>query len=386
MMKMLTAHTLEIDDVEVAVAEILAQLDIENSLLAQSVGIIACYPEFLESGVMEALKDALPFEILGCTTLSSSTDGASDGMQLCLSVITGDALTFSTAYATSLREGDMEDTVKSLYAQTLPAHKETPKLVMAFLPLLQDIAGELIFQMLNDATGNVPVFGTLACDPTSDFIESYAIHGSKYSDDGMALLTISGDLEPRFFVTSISEERISRHRAVITESDGYVLQKANDMLLVDYMETLGLTRNNGLDAIRSLPFIIDYNDGTKPVARAILQMTPEGYAVCCGFTPVNATLAVGTIDAPEILKTAKDITDTFMKEKDIHGILIHPCSVRNYTLGSSVMAELDAIAEEIGGRAPYMASYSGGELCPVYQEDGSTVNRFHNYTIVACVF
>ncbi len=32
----------------------------------------------------------------------------------------------------------------------------------------------------------------------------------------------------------------------------------------------------------------------------------------------------------------------------------------------------------------FITSYSGGELCPVYAADGTTVNRNHNNTLIIC--
>jgi hypothetical protein len=60
MIKMLTAFTREADEAEVAVSEILAQLDLEHKLLAHSVGIMNYYFDFFETGVAGAISDALP--------------------------------------------------------------------------------------------------------------------------------------------------------------------------------------------------------------------------------------------------------------------------------------------------------------------------------------
>ena len=76
-MQAFTASTFEIDDVQAAVAEILEQL--QSRLCQNSVGIISCYAEFIDSGVVEALCNQLPFDVVGITTIANAT-GAQHGM------------------------------------------------------------------------------------------------------------------------------------------------------------------------------------------------------------------------------------------------------------------------------------------------------------------
>ena len=74
MIKMLTAFTEEADDVEFAVSEILEQLNLDG-LLAGSVGIIHCHADFIDGGVVAALGERLPFDVVGCSTSSGSSSG-----------------------------------------------------------------------------------------------------------------------------------------------------------------------------------------------------------------------------------------------------------------------------------------------------------------------
>ncbi|MDR0387737.1 MAG: hypothetical protein LBH57_06835, partial [Treponema sp.] len=59
MIKVLTAYTGEIDDVEAAVSSLLKQLTPEENLLKNSAVPVHCYYEFTESGVVEKLADRL---------------------------------------------------------------------------------------------------------------------------------------------------------------------------------------------------------------------------------------------------------------------------------------------------------------------------------------
>ena len=65
MIKALTAYTSEVDDVEAAVSEILEQLKPGFGLLKNSIGILACYADFVSSGAVRKICAALPFDVVG---------------------------------------------------------------------------------------------------------------------------------------------------------------------------------------------------------------------------------------------------------------------------------------------------------------------------------
>jgi hypothetical protein len=138
-----------------------------------------------------------------------------------------------------------------------------------------------------------------------------------------------------------------------------------------------------------MPFVVDYNDGTKPVGRAVSALTPEGHAVCGGSMPVGATLAIGGLNADDVLstteKTIEKTLGTFAEEnnKNDNTVLIYSCMSRYLALGVDNTAEVEK-AGEILGDTSYLFSYSAGEICPLPSGQGSLKNYFHNYTAVFC--
>ncbi|MDL2274366.1 FIST C-terminal domain-containing protein, partial [Oscillospiraceae bacterium OttesenSCG-928-G22] len=156
---------------------------------------------------------------------------------------------------------------------------------------------------------------------------------------------------------------------------------------IEYARTLGLTADDGsIEGMSAIPFLVDFGDGTPPLARAIYQVTPEGYASFGGDMPVGATLAIGSLDYNDVIESALTTTKSALETGKENGMLLFPCLSRNLALGGDVTAELKKIHDTLGGRVPHMAAYSGGEICPVYGPDGTPVNRFHNFTFIACVF
>lgn len=384
MIKMLTSYTYEIDDVDVAVAEILSQLNLAENQLKHSAGLLNCYAEFVDSGVVRALCDALPFDVVGATTLGIATAGEVGLMMLSLTVLTSDDIAFSSAVTRPLRD-EQGDIIAEGYRQALSGHEGKPGMIITYTPLIEHVGGEVMVSDLDRISGGVPVFGTLACDHHPDYHESTVLHNGQSHKDCMSMLLLWGDVHPRFLMIAISEEKMQKQKAVITASDGNVLRGINGITVLEYLRTLGLASGNSVEVLNAIPFIVDYNDGSQPVARAIYMITDEGHAVCGADMPVDATLAIGTLESDDVLKTAARVVTDAAAQPDVSGMLMFSCLSRCYILAADATAELDRVDEVVNHDIPYHVSYSGGEICPVYTADGKTVNRFHNFTYVICL-
>lgn len=383
MIKTLTAYTYEIDDVDAAVAEIFERLD-SSSLMKNSVGLINCFAEFIGSGVVSALCEKLPFDTVGCTTLAGACPGQIDQALLTLTVLTSDDVDFSAVMSESLVE-EQDGPISEAYNRALKKLKGNPSLILAYAPLINHVGGDKIVDALDKASGDVPIFGTLALDHTQDYHLSETIYNGESSRGSLAFVLIEGAVSPKFYVTSISESKIQKQKTIITSSDGNVVKEVNGIPILKYLEALGIAKDNEIAGANVIPFVIDYNDGTKPIARAIFATTPDGYAVCGGEMPVNSTLAIGAIDRTDVLGTAEAIAKELSHLKT-NGVLLFSCMARFLVLGGDYLAEMKTIDAALNGKAAYQICYSGGEICPMINADGKIFNRFHNDTLVVCAF
>jgi hypothetical protein len=389
MLKALTAHTAEIDDVETAVSEILQQLRKED-LLANSVGLLTCYTDFLESGVVKALCNALPFEVVGSTTLGNSVPGSADEMSLTLMVLTSDDVSFAIGLTEPCSSGD-EAPLRAEYQAALAKIGRRPSLMISFAPLLVNIGGDFFVDAFSAISDGVPNFGMLSVDHNIDYHDSQVICNGEAYRDRYAFVLLAGGVKPRFFIGSISPEKIFREKGVVTASNGNQLQTINGRPVVDYLKGIGLTSDEKgtIIGVNTFPFIVDYNDGTMPVVRAIFAQTPEGYAVCGGDIPVGATLGVGVMDAQEVIATTQKSLSSTLALQNINCVLMFSCIGRYFALGYSPMREINEVRELMEEtRIPYQFTYSGAELCPVYEKERHEdliINRNHNDTIVICV-
>jgi hypothetical protein len=167
----------------------------------------------------------------------------------------------------------------------------------------------------------------------------------------------------------------------------------NDRSTAEYLEGLGLATlaENGY-AMSSMPFILDYGDGTPPISRIFIQLTPDGSAILNGSVPVGAQLVIGSFDKEDALHTTKVVIDDALVRSSQNGedgnepsvLLIYSCIARSIALGSEYLLELEQVQQQIGSAFPYMMAYSGGEYCPTEVSERGAVNRFHNNALVVC--
>ncbi|MDR3114580.1 MAG: FIST C-terminal domain-containing protein [Treponema sp.] len=381
MIKTMSAYTFEIDEVAVAVSEILAQLDMEHTLRAHSVGLMTCYGEFIETGVTKAISDALPFDIIGCSTMANASAGELGEMMLCLTVFTSDDVLFSAGVSRPLTE-IQDASLMAAYREARKILPGEPAMMLICGPIISQLGGELLVEKLDAITGGIPLFGTLASHHRIDYAHSYTLFNGQSSNDTLSFVLIYGAIHPSFFVTTIPGEKIQNQKAIITKAEGNILMEINDMPVKMYLEHLGIM--DAWVASASFPFLIDYNDGTKPVLRSIYTFTPEGYAVCGGRMPVGTTLMVGDIDYTDVVYTTGETVKQILQVPEPSCILMFSCLTRYIVLGADATAELEQVRSSLHDTV-YQFCYSGGEICPVYTESGGLVNRFHNCTLIACV-
>jgi hypothetical protein len=382
---MLTAITDQIDDPEEAVAEILEQLNLAQNSLKNSIGLAACNYEFIDVGVLEALEEVLPFEIVGITTLGNAAKGLYGLDYFSLSVLTSDDVRFSSAVTGGLTNENLEQEIGGAFNRAKDVLGNSPNFILAYPPSIRNIATVDFFTGIKRLSGDTPFFGSLPCDQTLDCHESKVIHNGKAYRDSLAFVLMEGDVHPRFFVTAIPERDIQKQHAVITESDGVILKKVNNIPIIDYLSSLGLTKDGAIEVLTTIPLMINYNDGSKPVAMGLFGVTPEGYVRCAMDVPVDAALSIGVLDYDSVMKTAEETVSRFPDPKDIHGILMHPCLTRSMILEPNGADEMKKIVGLLGDRLPYQLSYSGTEFCPLETAEGKLVNHMHNFTFIACV-
>ena len=378
MIKMLTAYTLEAEDAKYALKEILEQLDLGNNAKKHTAGFLFCHPDFIASGVAQSIAASLPFEVVGGTTVCNLTKGLQDLAGLTISVITSDTVEFTAA---SLPGCHTAEEITKVYKEATLNRSGLPSLIF---PFATSAVGDIAVSVLDGLVGGkTPFFGTNAVDNTTDASQAFALHNGTTFHDGLVVLVAWGELKAKFFVSEISEDFIQKQHAVITKSEGHIIKAINDINPLNYLESIGISREQATEGVQSIPFIIDLCDGTKPFARAFNGLTPEGFIVTGGTMRENSTIAVAMLDNDDIVRLTNETLENVLASGKSKGLLLFPCVSHFWTMEAT---PFQIIQDKLGQLIPYQVFYSGGEICPVYDSEGKMYNRFHSFTCIACSF
>ena len=384
MIKSYSAITSEIDDVELAVSEILSQLEPEKNCLKNTVAVATCYHEFATNGIVSELYKKLGFPIIGTTSTAISTNRGYGQLDLSILMITSDDVTFTAACSPSLADG-LEGPFEEMYKNAMSGHQETPKLIISAAPLMLNYAGDNYVEVLSRVSGGVPNFGTLAIDNTAEYLDSYVVFNDKVERDIYGIIVASGNISPKFLYASFSPEYILTQKATITKAEGNLLKEIDGLPTINYMEKMGLAENGKVsDVLHSIPFILDYAGEGIPVSRVLLSWSEDGYGICGGLMPEGMKFSLGTWDKSDVLNTTVRTIENVLKNESISTLIVYSCLARSYSLGTDILSETEKVNVTIAERVPYIFSYAGGEICPV--KDIANSNSFHNNTVIACAF
>ncbi|MDL2219529.1 FIST C-terminal domain-containing protein [Ruminococcaceae bacterium OttesenSCG-928-O06] len=390
MIQAAVAHTFEIDEAAVALAEVCSQLDEQLVLRRHTVGILQCDPEFIASGVVAQLCRRLGFPVVGGTTAGQATAAAAGTLMLTLLVLTSDDVEFVPARTEGLA-GDLFGAVERSYQKAAEGRKEAPKLVLAFPPILEAYAGDWYVEAFERQCGRVPVFGSLAVDDAITVYDHCAtVHNGEALAEEMAYLLLYGEVIPRFFIATAPAESALPEKGVITRAAGNVVYEINGMRAIDFFERVGLAQGGVLRrGVDFVPFLMTVpgEDGQneRPFVRALIRFNEDGSATCRGTMYEGAAFTIASNAGADVIASTLDTVTRLNGEEDVQAVLLFSCIVRRITLGADSLQELKQVRQRIGLDVPYMMSYSGGEIAPTALHEDGAVNRFHNYSFIACL-
>jgi hypothetical protein len=386
MIKFLTAYTREIDDPEKAVREIQEKLDFQKKGLEHSAALLFCYTDFISSGVMEAVSNSLPCEVLGCTSQYFALNSAEDEIMLIVTVLTSDDTEFATGLSEALTPDNANDQIRALYQKIASVSAAAPSLIFAIQPTMLTLGGDVMSAALDQVSGGkIPVFGTCAIDVAQKIRSPKIMYQGRAYADRMALLFFKGPVRPRFFASLFPEQFFLTQDAVITGVSGNLITTINNTPAASFLEDLGLLQSNFLKVTPAIPLVIHYIDGSSRQVVILSDITPEGAVISNRNVRVGGVLKLGAITADHILESVKVLVRDIKQNGNGEGLFMFSCFMRTVATGGNSMAEIEAIQKEFAGSPqPYVLCYSGGELCPQYTEAGGMRNRFYQYALIAC--
>ena len=386
MLKCASVYTFEIDDPEIAIEEIRAQLNKKITFLEHTVGIVMCHPEFIASGVLKHVCENLPFNLAGTTTSSQAIDGEIGELILTIFVMTSDDVWFKTGVTESLGE-NIDAQIKAAFDKSVLGVSESPKLALTFPP--QSLrAGDAYVNAWQEIIPNVPVFGPVAVDDTLTFEESETIHNGESYKAAMPFVLCYGNITPRFIVGTLPQDKAMPYKGEITKSNEAFVYEVNNMNARQYFESIGFV--NSYENYIFAPLVIDQKKRTDydgiPVLRILASFTADGAAIFRGYVDEGSIFTILTCETEDMLSATRQTIEQLNDLPDVNGVLLFPCIVRRMmTMRENPMMELETVRDTINPDIPFMIGYAGGEISPTLIKNDIPTNRFHNYSLVILV-
>ncbi len=389
MIRCASIYTYEVDDPQVALTELRSQLDEKLSLLEHSVGIIMCHPEFTSTDVLKYVADNLPFDVAGVTTSSQAVNGEVGDLMLTIFVITSDDVCFRAGVTGSLEE-EIDAPTKAAYDIITQGIEEEPKLAFVFPPLLLKYAGDSFVNAWGKIIPATPVYGTIAIDDTIAFDQSETVYNGVTSKTSMVFVLCYGNINPRFIVGTLPDDKVLPYKGEITSSEGPLVHKINNMNAYDYFHDIGLVSDkSSTDNFLFVPFMIDLRkrkdyDGV-PVMRVLTTFTESGTAIFRGNVDENSIFNLSRCTQDDVNCATAEIVERINTLPDVHGVILFSCIIRQMVQGTNPLLEAETIKDKISPQIPFMMGYAGGEICPTSVKSGAPTNRFHNYSLIILV-
>jgi hypothetical protein len=387
MIKVIVVSTIEALDLDFAINEITTRIENKGPLLSNTVGLLFCNFEFIQSGLVQELCARLPFDIVGCTSQMLAVQNAGEDFMFTLTLLTSDDIEFYAGISEPLHQGN-EAALETLYRDLAAMGKPSLEaaLMLAFPPHQSDMSGSKAVDILNRVSGGVPIFGSIAIDITTVMRSPMTIFNGDHFPDRLAMVLLRGNLRPRFFSHSLPGDTYLNKKFTITKAEKNRIILIDNKPALKYMEELGLINQTTMDLFYAFPLVVDYGNGELSKAFTISHVDADGTLISAQDIPQGGTANIGTISGELVMASTRDLISQ-IKETAEHcnGVILVSCFSRVLAL-QDPQAGLDLVVKQMRDcPAPFVFISSGGEIFPAPNEKGELVNSIHQFTIVACV-
>jgi hypothetical protein len=398
-MKMYCATTVEIDDPELAVEQILEQLDLPKNQLKNSLGLIAMFGEFYDTGVYGEIVRALPFPCIGYTSSFCGSNGEAGDMLLSVVMMTSDTNTFGTY---QLNQTDTLNRIEDTRAALNELKEEVyaqgkPSLIMPYFGLTPSTSSDDLLTMLDETFDHTPVFGSVIFSSDQGQFVGFACKGDgEKCFSEMVFVVVYGELNPHFMiVTGINETVRVRNPGKVTKAVSNTLFEVNGITTKDYLVKVGIMGEGiNTDSMWVLPALVENKERGTSKVRAFVRESPfhPGAFFASGNIETGNMISFGALDATSTNESAfKAFND--LVEEGAECFLGISCVARSWANGTEYLREFKDIAKvyesvknEKGRVLNYQVINSGGEICPVVGKGGELVNTLNNYSLVIMYF
>jgi hypothetical protein len=302
---------------------------------------------------------------------------------LAVAALTSDDVFFRTGISDSL-DMDGEARIKELYQRLSDYNESAHSLMLICHANPGRFPGDKVVHILKRMSVGTPVFGTNALDETIENRTPLIIYDGGAYSDRLALLAVYGAVESRFEIKSLPLMNIYSKPVIVTDVQDSRIISINNRPAVEFMEMLGIISKDKVNAVYGFPLLIDNNDGTGPKSCAIHSIEDGSVLRCGSAIARGATLKLVSQMQEKVLHSSEQFAEMLKKSGDKKSHLIISCFGRSAPL-VDLEDEMRLFQKHLEG-IPYVFIYSGGEFCPVQDEQGGIRNCFHQFSIISLSF
>jgi len=381
----------EVDEIELALEELRSQLS-TLKLLKNTVGIVTVNKDFVISGVYSAIAKATPFPLVGLTSYSQVVNGKIGTFMFSIMVLTSDDCAFACGMSEAIPEtGDVKEQVQKCYKDLRSKLNGDVKLAFLYPNFMYGHYPYQYIKAITEIDNKVPIFGSQSNGEIIDVV-TYArtLHCESISSNQAAMLLISGNVEPKFYLGSTTKESITMPNiGVVTAAEGNYLLEINNIKAKQFLEEINLKPDSvNQKVILFSNFIADEKNEkgeiVSSVVKALTMPKDDGYLFVCGIQ-VGSTLSAISFTGDVVMETAKDVMEQIKANHKKGTVIIYSCLGRRAALLNEPYKEFELMNNILGKNFNYMATCSGGEICPTSATETEIVNNEHNETLIACI-
>jgi hypothetical protein len=383
----------EIDDAEFALEEFENELK-KIELLKNSVGIVSVSTDYFDSGVYDAVASAAPFPLIGMSAYTQNAQGNVSVYLFSILVLTSDDCEFAHGFSEEILPGsDVTGLTRKLTENLTGGLNSKAKLAFLYAPFLPY---QFSFNYLKDIEAfdeTLPVFGSLAsCEVAKVVTDSRTVYGGQVFENRLVMLCVAGNLTPEFYIGAITKDAIIiPNIGEVTAANDNIVTEINNVKVKEVFERIGFKDGIYKDTGSiTLSMLVEERDNggniVSSAVRGMLELNDE-HAVFGGRVPEKSSLS-GVISTKEVItETAREVLTRIKTEHRDKTIILYSCLGRKIALIDEPLLEFKLIGDELAGSDfNYIATTSGGELCPTSVTAKKAYNSEHNQTLIACVF
>jgi hypothetical protein len=358
--------------------------------MRNSIGLLHCYHEFIDSGVVKALSDKVPFDVIGITVPYICLPGKTSSLGLMLNVLTSDDVDFISGISEPFDSESLVQATKDL-CESISAKLEgekKPPMLMAFGPFMHilRIDADDYVTCISRFFPEVPVFGAFSFSGEVDFSKCYVLYNGEGYGNAAGLVAITGNVNPSFLTMAVPEENIIGGLGTVTKSAGNIINEINGMPVEDYAMSIGLVDKEGDgNKVYTAPMIATLEDGST-IVRVCIGGDGQGGWISGGHVPEGAKIGFTILELEDIVSTGNEIAKKALDASDGRSFIIYSCMARLEYLGTSQRElEAKAICDALGDSGAFCLAYVGGEIFPEKLPGGNFANNLQNYSLVICM-